>query len=317
MNFTPKILIAEPGDFSGEAVKMLQQSADVTVAEITKDELKDSLGKFDVLWMRLGFRIDESVLDENARCRIIVTPVTGTDHIDEDLCKRIGVEIISLKGETDFLKEVRATAELTIGMTIALMRNMIPAYESVQGGEWNRDLFRGSELYKKRVGIIGMGRLGTIVAGYFKAFGVEVTGYDIREDYPDDIYKAGSMKELIESSDIVSVHVDYNNETENLLGEKEFGYFMNGSYLINTSRGGVIDETALLGALSNGKIKGAALDVIRNENEVNLQNPLIQYSQEHSNLLIFPHIGGNTYESFEKTEKFLAGKLIEKMKEVF
>lgn len=317
MNFTPKILIAEPGDFSKEAIKTLQKSADVTIAEITYDELKDSLDKFDVLWMRLGFMIDGSVLGENAKCKIIVTPVTGTDHIDEELCKSRGVEIISLKGETDFLKEVRATAELTIGMTIALMRNMMPAYESVQNGEWNRDLFRGSELYKKRVGIIGMGRLGMIVAEYFKAFGAEVTGYDTREDFPSNIAKSESMKELIESSDIVSVHVNYNKETENLLGGEEFGYFRSDSYLVNTSRGGVIDERALLDALSKGKLKGAALDVIRNERDVNSQNPLIQYSQKNSNLLIFPHIGGNTYESFEKTEKFLAGKLLEKMKEVF
>lgn len=317
MNFTPKVLIAEPGDFSEEAIKILQQNADVIISAITKDKLKDTLNNFDVMWMRLGFKIDESVLGEGARCKIIVTPVTGTDHIDEELCKKLGVEIISLKGETDFLKEVRATAELTIGMTITLMRNMIPAYTSVQKGEWNRDLYRGNELYEKKVGIIGIGRLGTIVAGYFRAFGAEVTGFDTRMDFPSGISRAKSMKELIENSDIVSVHVNYTKETENLLGEEEFSYFKEDSFLINTSRGGVIDETALLDVLDKGKIKGAALDVIRNEDAVNLQNPLIQFSKKNSNLLIFPHIGGNTYESFEKTETFLARKLIERMKEIF
>lgn len=100
--------------------------------------------------MRLGFRIDEKAFGENARCRIIVSPVTGTDHIDEEFCKSKGIEIISLRGESEFLKEIRATAELTVGMAIALMRNAIPAYSSVMKGN-GTGIYSEEMKYTKRL----------------------------------------------------------------------------------------------------------------------------------------------------------------------
>ena len=317
MNFTPKILIAEPEDFSEEAVNHLRQFAEVTLKPVRESELKDHLAKYDVLWMRLGFRIDEKAFGENARCRIIVSPVTGTDHIDEEFCKSRGIEIISLRGESEFLKEIRATAELTVGMAIALMRNAIPAYSSVMKGEWDRDIFRGNEIYEKTVGIAGMGRLGKITAGYFKAFGADVIGYDTREDFPEDIKRVDSLKELVELSDIISIHLSYTKDTEDIFDEEMFSYFKKDAFLINTSRGGVINESALLDALTEGRIKGAAVDVIKDEKGFTKDNPLIKYASENRNLLILPHIGGNTYESFAKTEMFIAKKLVEKMESIF
>lgn len=314
MSTKPKILIAETGDFNPEVIDLLKEAGEVKIESLKKEDIGNAFRNYDIVWFRLGFTIDENVLDDETKCKIIVTPVTGLDHIDEELCKERGIEVISLRGETDFLKDVRATAELTIGITITLLRNLIPAYNSVLQGKWNRDLYRGNEIFGKTVGIIGMGRLGNIVAEYFNSFGATVYGYDIREDFPENIKRTETIEELIQNSDIVSCHLPYTTETENMIGEREFSRFKKEAIFVNTSRGGIVDEIALINALKSGTIAGAALDVIKNESEVNPGNPLIDYANKSSNLLIFPHLGGNTYESFEKTEKFLAEKLIQKIK---
>src|SRR5690606_12709090 len=187
---------------------------------------------------------------------------------------------------------------------------------SVLQGKWNRDKFRGNEIYDKKVGVIGMGRLGKIVSEYFKAFGAQVTGYDISGDFPENIERSESLEELITFSDIVTLHVNYTEATENLIGENEFNFFKRDAVLVNTSRGGVIDESALLTALESGKLKGAAIDVLREELNFSESNPLAEYARKNSNLIITPHLGGNTYESFEKTEILLAKKLVSRLKEL-
>lgn len=308
-----KILIGEPKDFSQEVIDSLKEISDVTILPVTKENLKNAFREYDVVWFRLGFKVDKEVLDGNIKCKIIVVPVTGLDHIDVELCKEKGIEIISLKEESEFLKEIRATAELTIALTLCLIRKLIPAYNSVIDGKWERDDYRGTEIYGKNVGIIGVGRLGKITADYFNAFGANVAGYDIRDDFPENIKRVRKINKLVENSDIVTVHVSYNESTRRLIGKEVLNSFKNDAVLINTSRGDVIDEVDLLDRLKNGSIKGAALDVIQNERNVNSNNPLIQYAKSNNNLILFPHIGGNTFESFEKTEKFLAEKLFKRL----
>ena len=317
MSQKPKLFLAESLDFNKDVLILLKEHAEVITNDKTEINLPTILLENDIFWFRLGHKIDKEVLNESSRCRILVTPVTGLDHVDENLCNELGVEIISLRGESEFLKEVRATAEMTLALTLALLRNLIPARNSVLEGVWNRDKFRGSEVYKKNVGIIGVGRLGKITAEYFKALGANVKGYDPREDFPDNIDRADSLKGLLETSDIVLLHLKLDESTENLISEEEFDWFKDGSILINTSRGGVLDEHALLDALKSKKLSGAALDVIKGENEIQDDNALIKYAKENSNLIITPHIGGNTYESFEKTERFIADKLIQRIKSFY
>ncbi len=307
----PKVLIAETGDFNSDVLNMLKQSCEVTFENLSKEDLKTALREYDVIWFRLGYKIDKKVLEGDLKCKVLVSPVTGIDHIDEELCKLKGIEIISLKGEVDFLRKVRATAELSIGFAITLMRKIIPASLSVVEGKWNRDDFRGNEIFEKTVGIVGMGRLGSIVADYYKAFGAKVFGYDIA-DFGNDVQKIDNLEDLIKVSDIVSVHVSH-YMNENMFGKKEFELFKKNAILVNTSRGNVMDEEALLEALIKGKLRGAALDVLKKESEITSENPLIKYAKANSNLIILPHIGGNTYESFEKTERFVAEKLINRI----
>ena len=141
-------------------------------------ELGTAFETFDVLWFRLGYRLDAGTFSHAGRCKLVATAVTGLDHIDVEAADRCGVKVISLRGETEFLQEVRATAELTIGLAIALLRHLPAAANDVLSGHWDRDGFRGRELYRKTAGVVGVGRLGLIVAGYLRALGMTVLGYD-------------------------------------------------------------------------------------------------------------------------------------------
>ncbi len=306
-----KIRIAEDKDFSESTVQLLKQFADVELRSCTQEELPAIFEQVDVFWFRLGFKINSELFTEKSRVKVLATPVTGIDHIDEDFCHSKGIKIVCLRGETDFLKQVRATAEHTIGLTLALMRHVVPAVNSVKEGYWDRDIFRGRELYGKTVGIIGLGRLGKIVAGYFNAFGCTVLAYDNASNivYDSFVEKMSTLSELTLRSDIISIHVNYNSSNHLLFGKDFFENIRPHSFLINTSRGGLVDETVLLEYLRVGKIAGVALDVIQNEFGFSPTNPLVEYAIANDNLILTPHIGGNTYESFQKTEFFIADKI--------
>jgi len=278
------------------------------------DDLKKLLEEVDIFWFRLGYKIDAAVLTSNTRCKILATPVTGIDHIDEKLCKTLGIKIICLRGEAEFLKEVRATAEHCILLTMMLMRKANAAAESIKKEEWNRDRYRGNEVYRKKVGILGLGRLGTIVAAYFKSMGCKIYFYDTQDvAYDADFIKADSAEEIVRQTDIISIHIPYNKENHHIYGATFFNLFDGTKWLINTARGAIIDGRFLLEALQDGRVKGVALDVLEGEPNIK-DNALIQYAKVNDNLLITPHIGGNTFESFEKTEKFIASKIYEAVK---
>lgn len=302
------ILVAETLNFSPEAVKGLQELGDVTLRDIEKENLTDALAAYDVFWFRLKFRIEEKDFPPQFRCRYILCPVTGLDHIDLTACAKRGIQVLALRGETEFLKTVRATAEHTIGLTLSLLRHIPQAVSSVNNSVWDRDLFKGHEIFGKKVGVLGVGRLGTITAGFFKAFGAEVYGYDVK-DFDSSICKrVSSIEELFQLSDILSVHVAYNDSTHHLVNTSLLQKMKLTAVLINTARGAVINSADLAAALQNKTIAGAALDVVEDEyNTAN--NALVAFVKQNDNLIITPHIGGNTYESFAKTELFLLDKL--------
>lgn len=308
-----KLLVAETEDFNPNVLEELRRSFQVELRKCVQDDLKDILEEYDVFWFRLGFTIDETVLSEASRCKVIATPVTGIDHIDEELCDRLGVEIVCLRGEREFLQSVRATSEMAIGLAINVMRNIHEAFESVKLANWSRDIFRGNELYDKTLGIVGFGRLGSIMADYGRAFGMKVISVEPREEAKRNVKGVKFVNTLIElagESDLISLHVNYTDKTHHLIDEAFFKACKKTAFFINTSRGGVVNEKALLRALKEKWIKGAGLDVLQGEPDIDEDNPLVSFAKENRNLIIVPHIGGNTYESFEKTEQFIANKIL-------
>ena len=311
----PSVFIAEPEGFDTEAVAMLRGVADVVLEPC--DDIAAALARHEVVWLRLGHRIGAAELGEAPRCRIIATPVTGLDHIDLEACAARGIQVLSLRGERAFLREVRATAEHTLLLAMALMRRLVPAAGDVKDARWDRDRFRGHELYRKTAGVVGVGRLGAIVAEYLSALGMRVLGHDPHVDVAARGLVSASLSELLQAADLVTLHVPLAPETLGLIGEGELRQMKSTAVLVNTSRGGIVDEAALLAALKRGSTAGAALDVVAGEPEsIRADSPLVGYASAHDNLLITPHIGGNTFESFEKTERFIATKVIAALRQL-
>ncbi|MCX6588719.1 MAG: hypothetical protein NTX13_19310 [Acidobacteria bacterium] len=306
-----RILVAEPAEFSAAAARILEGVGEVTWADADRAALLALLPGHEVLWVRLRSRIDRELMAAAPTLRAVATPTTGLTHIDLQEAERRSIAVLSLRGETEFLRSVRATAELTIGLLLALLRDLPGALAQGPTGKWDRDRFRGRELYGSTVGLVGLGRLGQLVARYLEAFEAEVVACDPyveRAAVPPNV-RLVSMDELLARAELLSLHVSLTEETTGLMGPAQFAAMRPGARLVNTSRGEVIREEALLAALRGGRLAGAALDVLADEHAVGVNHPLLVYAREHGNLLLTPHIGGCTGSSMERTEVFLAGKV--------
>lgn len=305
------ILVAERSSFSEKGLRALEALAPTTVLELTQSELSKAVAIYDILFVRLGLRVDSEVIRAAPNLIAIATPTTGLDHIDLEAAQRRNIAVLSLKGERAFLEKVTSTAEHTFALLLALVRRIPQAVRAVERYEWRRDVFRGRELNGKTFGIIGFGRLGSMVARYALAFGMRVLAYDPYVTHiPVSIEHCATLQELLSRSDIISLHVDLRPETIALIDEKAFAQMKRGAILVNTARGAVIDEGALLEALENGHLAGAALDVLADEAAVQRRavHPLIEYARTHDNLIITPHIGGASQEAIEKADLFLVEK---------
>jgi D-3-phosphoglycerate dehydrogenase / 2-oxoglutarate reductase len=309
----PSILVSESNGFSNRATESLSRAGDLILADLDRSALLKSVSKVDVLWVRLRHRIDAEVMAAGERLKVIVTATTGLNHIDLDEARRRGVQVLSLRGESEFLEDIRATAEHTMALIFSLLRGVPAAVAHVKNGKWNRDLFKGSELYGKIIGVVGYGRLGRIVARYLRGFDTRVLATDPNANIallPPEITLVG-LDQLLEESDVVTLHVNLCDKTLGLFGWEEFAAMKAGAWFVNTSRGELVDESALLDALRSRRLAGAALDVLSTEPLDAMKNhPLLAYARENDNLIITPHIGGCTSESMEKTEYFLAGRLL-------
>ncbi len=307
-----KICISEPVNFSKAVLEDLGELGEVYCHnDSAKLDVAKALQDYDVFWCRLGYSIDASHINEDTRCRWIVCPATGLDHIDLEACKAHGIEVLSLANEYEFLRDIRATAEHTLCLCLMLLRRSLHAANHVLEGAWDRYPFLGNEIYGKRVGILGYGRLGQLVAQLFQAFGADVSYYDpYVNSTQNSIQRIEHLDQFIAQSHLISVHLKLNIETEKFVNAAFLSKMQRHAYLVNTSRGAIIDEVALLNSLSEGHLAGAALDVVQNESTVSSENALIQYAKNNQNLILTPHIGGFTEESIDKTERFMFKKLL-------
>ena len=312
-----KILVAEKSSFSELGLETLSQIGSLDALDLNQAELFLAARNYTILVVRLGLQVDQNVLRASPGLKVIGTPTTGLDHIDVETAEKLGIAVLSLKGERAFLDHVYATAEHTIALLLSLIRRIPAAFESVKNYEWRRDLYRGKELNSKILGIVGCGRLGSMVARYGQAFGMRVIVYDPYQTvFPSGVEKFSSLQDLLATCDIVTTHVPLTHETQGMISNKEFARLRSGAWLVNTARGAIIDELALLNALESGKLAGAALDVICDESDQagSQLNPLIAYTRIHDNLIITPHIGGATQESVEKADLFIADKITNYLK---
>ena len=200
------------------------------------------------------------------------------------------MKILSLKDEKIFLEKISATAELNFGLIIALMRNLKLAIDDVKLGNWNRKNFVGSELQKKTIGIIGLGRIGRKLAFFCKSFGMKVIYFD-RSIQDDFFKKIKSLKSLVSQSDIISLNISSEVQNKNFIDKDIIASFKKGSYFINTSRGFLIDEDYLANSLREKRINGVALDVVSKEYSSLKKNKFFKLMNEGYNVILTLTLG--------------------------
>jgi D-3-phosphoglycerate dehydrogenase len=308
----PRILNAEPRDYSEKALAVLLSFAAVDALPLDRAGLLAAIKDYDGLIVRFAFRMDRQVFDAATRLRVLACAATGLDHVDLTAARERGVTVLSLRGERAFLDSVPASAEHTLALLLSLTRRIPLAVSRVNAGTWNRDALRGHDLCGKTLGLVGLGRVGTKMAGYCLALGMRVLACDPAYPAPPPgVEMVAGLEGLLPQSDVLSVHAPLVPETVGLIGARELGLLPAGAVLVNTARGELVDEEALIAALDSGRLAGAALDVIHGEptGHAAPDTPLLRAARRRDNLLVTPHIGGATWESMEKTELFIAGRL--------
>lgn len=302
---TFEIGILEPDHFSEKAVAILSIIGKVVFFEGDISKLSDFVRDKNAIFVRLKYNINDNLLSEASFLKYICSPTTGLNHIDvSDKYK-----IISLKGEYAFLNTICATPEHVFGLVLALLRNYKEAFRNKTRFSWDRDSYRGYELYRNKVGIIGMGRIGKVLSKYFKAFDAKVYYCDIEDR--GDCYgvKCSTLQELCEKTNIIILEADYREENKKMIDRTELGY-MKGKFFINAARGELVDEEELIRMIEGDALAGVAIDVISDETcRRNNLKRFIALTECH-NLILTPHIGGATYTSMERTEEFIAEKLV-------
>jgi D-3-phosphoglycerate dehydrogenase len=284
--------------------------AEVVTVPADAHVLADLLPDFDAYFATLHARLTADMIASAPRLKVVVTPSTGLDHLDLPALAEHGVALLSLKDDTEFLDSITATAEMAWGLLLAVARKLPWSFAAAQRGEWARDRYRGMQLSGKTLGLLGYGRLGRIVAEYGKAFRMKVLACDVRPVQPAPGVRMVDFDALLRQSDVLSLHIHLTEENRGLLDAAACARMKPGALLLNTSRGAIIDEAALLAVLESGRLGGAGLDVIEGEWREDLgAHPLIRYAATHENLVISPHTGGVTCESQYLTIAHMIRKL--------
>ncbi|MCM3568262.1 phosphoglycerate dehydrogenase [Neobacillus mesonae] len=267
------------------------------------DELKNRIGKYDALIVRSQTKVTGDLLDAAVNLRVIARAGVGVDNIDVQAATKKGVIVINAPGANTI-----AATEHTLAMMLALARKIPQAHQKTASGEWDRNSFKGVELYKKTLGIVGMGKIGTEVAKRAKSFGMNILGFDpyLTDDRAKKlgITKAG-LDLIAAQSDFITVHTPLTNDTRGIINDAFFAKTKKGVRLVNCARGGIIDEKALVRAIQAGHVAGAALDVFEKEPAADpeiLHNP---------NIIVTPHLGASTVEAQEKVAQEVSAEIID------
>lgn len=236
-------------------------------------------------------QIDDNLLDKAKNLKIISCATTGSDHISNKSIIEKEISLNTLKEDKNLIQNLTPAAELSWTLLLACARKLNSALNDVKAGNWDREKFPGVMLNGKTIGIIGCGRIGLWMARYARAFGMNIIGYDPKNiDLPEYITQV-DLDEIFKNSDFITLHVHLSDETRGLVSSSLIKKCKKNVIIINTSRGQIIDETALLEGLKNGNIGAVGLDVVSDEPNIE-KSSLVKYAVENENVLITPHCGG-------------------------
>lgn len=287
----PVVLIAE--ELSPATIEALGPDFDVVHVDGTdRAALKSALGGADAILVRSATQMDEEAISWSKGLKVIARAGVGLDNVDIKAATEAGVMVVNAP-----TSNITSAAELTVAHILGLARHLPRAHQSLAEGLWKRSSYTGVELYEKTVGIIGLGRIGALVAERLKGFGVELIAYDpyITATRAGQLgVQLVELEELVERADFLTIHMPRTPETLGMIGEAQLKAMKPTAFVVNVARGGLIDEAALANALNAGEIAGAALDVFMEE------PPKDQNLTGLPNVNVTPHLGASTHEAQEK-----------------
>jgi len=296
-----RILIAEPLAEAG--VELLRAHHEVDArASTTREELLAAVAGVDALVVRSATRVDAEVLEAGRNLKVVGRAGIGLDNVDLAAATRLGVMVVNAPQSN-----VISAAEHTVALILAQARNIPQAHVALREGRWERGRFQGAELYGKTLGIIGLGRVGALVAQRLNAFGMRLLAFDpyVSRDRAAQMgVELASLADVLARADVVTVHLPKTPDTTGLIGETELAAMKPGARLVNTARGGIVDEAALAKAVGDGQLAGAALDVFAEEPTT--QSPLFGLE----GVVVTPHLGASTTEAQDKAGIAIAEQLL-------
>jgi len=297
----PVVVIAEV--LAASCAEYLGGSCDVVeAAGEPRERLLELLAEAEGLVVRSGTRVDRELMEAAPRLRVVGRAGVGVDNIDLDEATRRGVLVVNAP-----LANSVSAAEHAFGLMLSVARNIARGDASIRSGRWDRAKFRGVELDGETLGLVGMGRIGSLVAQRALAFGMKVLAYDPYITAEQARAAGGELRDLdslLADSDFISLHLPRTPETENLLGREAFAKAKRGVRIVNASRGGIIDELALVEAIRDGKVAGAALDVYAEEPMTG--GPLTEVPE----VVLTPHLGASTIEAQNKAGLHVAESVV-------
>jgi len=288
---------------SPEGAKILTDAGhEVRNTTLNPEQLLASIGEYECIIVRSATKVTRAVIEAGKQLKVIARGGVGLDNIDVPAAESRNIIVLNTPGASAI-----SVAELTIGHMLAVCRFLHASTTAMKGGQWpKKEYSKGIELYKKTLGIIGLGNIGKEVARRALGMGMHVLAYDPPFAPMDFFVEITTKERLLADSDFITLHVPYDKEHGPTIGRKELGMMKDGVIIVNCARGGVVDEKALLEALEQGKVRGAALDTFVDEPPTDAQRALIN----HPRVSVSPHIGGSTVEAQDRVGAEIALKVI-------
>ncbi|NPV27850.1 MAG: phosphoglycerate dehydrogenase [Firmicutes bacterium] len=301
-----KVIIAER--VADVCLEILRQELEVDVRfGIKQEELLDIIEDYDALIVRSVIKVNEELLKKAKKLKVVGRAGNGIDNIDVPACTRYGVLAVNTPESNTI-----SAAEHTIALLLSAIRNIPRATQQLKSGGWDRTPFQGVELYGKTVGIVGLGRIGSMVATRLAAFGMKVIAYDpyITEERFKRFgaERITDLNELVRRSDVITVHTPRTEETMGMIGEEQFKVAKRGVIVVNCARGGIINEAALIKAMNEGIVAYAGIDVF--EKEPSPGNPIFQLEK----IAVTPHLGADTAEAQYRVGATIATQVLNALK---
>jgi len=296
-----KILITDGLDERGQSILRASASVDEKIG-LTAEELIGIIAEYDALVVRGQTRVTDPIIGAASRLKVIGRAGVGVDNIDLESAKKHNILVVNAPTSTTV-----AVAELAFGLLLAVARDIPRADVAMKQGEWLKKQLEGVELSGKTLGIIGYGRIGIEVGKRAAAFGMNVIVYDpnvTEDELGHSDAEPVSLQDLYAWSDFISLHLPLNVQTRDLIGPQAFSQMKDGVRIVSTARGGIIDESALLGALKSGKVAAAGLDVFEQE------PPGLTELVSHPHVIATPHMGAQTAEAQSRAAEDIAREVI-------